>query len=226
LSDLEGMENDMLVKLRADLADSDLGRGTKLAHLDSDAAFLAEYHRLEADVLPTLSRELGVTAGREVVSFVAMDVATQVVLRVAEAVAVELGVSAGILGTGAASTVATLGVGLVVGIVIDALLGELLRAFGHDPEQEVSRQVVGQVERLADLLIDGDPAARGAHDRLLQTASDDWYAPVREAARQAAGRIEKSGRLGLRWELAEQHRLRARLRTQALRKLVSEGGMP
>ena len=225
LSDLEGMENDMLVQLRADLADGDLGRGKKPASLDSDAAFRAECRRLEADLQPTLCRELGVTAGREVASFVAMDVATQMVLRVSEAVAAELGISAGVLGTGAASTVETLGVGLVVGIVVDALLGRVMRAFGHDPEQEIRHQVVEQVEQLADLIIDGDPAAREAHDRLLQMASGDWYPPARDAARQAAERIEKGGRLGLRWELAEQDRLRARLRTEALRKLVSEGGM-
>ena len=59
----------------------------------------------------------------------------------------------------------------------------------------------------------------------MQMASGDWYPPARDAARQAAERIEKGGRLGLRWELAEQDRLRARLRTAALRKLVSEGGM-
>jgi hypothetical protein len=226
LSDLEGLENDMLVQIRADLADGDLGRGKRPASLDSDAAFRAECRRLEADLLPTLSRELGVTAGREVVSFVAMDVATQVVLRVAEAVAGELGISAGVLGTGAASTVETLGVGLVVGFVIDALIGKVMRAFGHDPEEEIRRQAVGLVERLADLIIDGDPAARQAHDRLLHMAADDWYPPARDAARLAAQSIEKGGRLGLGWELGEQDRLRSRLRTEALRKLFSEGGAP
>lgn len=128
--------------------------------------------------------------------------------------------------TGAASTVATLGVGLVVGLVIDALLGELMRAFGHDPEREISVQVAGQVRRLADLLIDGDPVARGAHERVLRMAKDDWYPPAREAGRQAAARIEQGGRLGLGWELAEQQRVRARLRSEALRKLIAEGGMP
>jgi hypothetical protein len=226
LSDLEGLENDMLVQIRADLADGDLGRGRRPASLDSDVAFRDECHRLEAILLPTLSRELGVTAGREVVSFVAMDVATQVVLRVAEAVAAELGVSAGILGTGAASTVETLGVGLVVGVVIDAMLGRIMRAFGHDPEEEIRRRAVDLVERLADLIIDGDPAGRQAHDRLLQMAADDWYPPARDAARLAAKSIEKGGRLGLGWELAEQDRLRSRLRTEALRKLFSEGGTP
>ena len=216
----------MLVKLRADLADSDLGRGKKTAVFNSDAAFLAECHRLEAELLPTLSRELGVTISREVASFVAMDVATQIVIRVAEALAVELGVSAGILGTGAASSVATLGVGLVVGIVIDAMLGDLMRAFGHDPEGEISAQVVSQLRRLESLLIDGDPAARDAHQRLLRMAADDWYSPARTSAGEAARRIEKAGRLGLAWELAEQHRLRSLLRTRALRRLVSEGGMP
>jgi hypothetical protein len=225
LSDLEGLENDMLVKLRADLADLEMGRGVKLAMLGSDAAFLAECHRLEAELRPTLSRELGVTVGREVASFVAMDVTTQIVIRVAEAVAVELGASAGVLSAGAASTVATLGVGLVVGVVIDALLGELMRAFGHDPEREISDQVAGQVRRLSDLLIDGDPAVRGSHARLLEMGNDDWYPPARAAGLQAALSIEKSGRLGLRGELTGQHRLRSKLRSEALRKLVSEGGL-
>ncbi len=226
LSDLEGMENDMLVRVRADLNDADLGRDKRPASLDSDAAFQAECRRLEADLVPVLSRELGVTAGREVVSFVAMDVATQVVLRVTEAVAAELGISTGILGTGAASTIETLGVGLVVGIVIDALVGELMRAFGHDPEGEIKGQTVNLVEHLADLMIDGDPTARQEHDTQMQIARDAWFASQRYAAFEEAGRIGKAGRLGLRWELAEQDRLRAILRTKARQKLLSEGSTP
>jgi hypothetical protein len=226
LSDLEGAENDMLVLIRADLADGDLGRGRKPASLDSDIAFRDECRRLEAALLPTLSRELGVTAGREAASFVAMDVATQVILRVTEAVAAELGISAGILGTGAASSVETLGVGLVVGVVVDALLGRLMRAFGHDPEKEVTRQAVSLVERLADLMIDGDPGVRQTHDSLVKTANESWYPPTRDAARHEAERIEKTGQLGLRWELAEQDRLRAHVRTAAIRKLLAEGRKP
>jgi hypothetical protein len=225
LSDLEALENDMLVQLRADLADLELGRGVSAAVLSSDATFLEECHRLEAELEPALSRELGVAIGREVASFVAMDVTTQVVIRVAEAVAVELGVSAGVLSAGAASTVATLGVGLVVGVVIDALLGELLRVFGHDPEREIGERAAGQVRRLSDLLIDGEAAARGSHERLLAMGNDDWYPPARAAGIQAALSIENSGRLGLRGELTGLHRLRSKLRTEALRKLVSEGGL-
>ena len=95
-----------------------------------------------------------------------------------EAVAAELGISAGIFGTGAASRVETLGVGLVV-VVVDALLGWLMRAFGHDPEKEVTRQAVNLVERLAELMIDGDPVVRQTHDSLVKTASESWF-PQRE----------------------------------------------
>lgn len=167
VSDLDAIENQMLVQLRADLADSELGRGGKLPVLSSDAAFREEYQRLAGSVTETLKRDAGMEVGRQVAGFVVMDAATPVVISIVEFVGAELGVEAGILGTGAASGVATLGVGLIVGIIADKLIAWVLKEAGYDPEAEIAAKVRESLDNVESLMIDGK-AQKGGLRRELQ----------------------------------------------------------
>jgi len=166
LSDLNGIENEVLVQLRADLADEALGRGVKPPCLVSDEAFGREYRRLAAELTPRLDRDLKVTAGREVASFVAMDVATQVVIRIARVAAAELGVEAAILGAGAASTLTTLGVGLVVGIIVDQVIAWVMKQAGYDPAGEIASKVRESLNTLKALLLEGAQGKSGLRREL------------------------------------------------------------
>lgn len=224
LSDLDGLENDLLIQLRADLADSDLGRGKLRSHLESDAAFRREYWRLSATLLPLLAKDLHFTASREVLALIVMDIGTQVTLEVGVGIAAELGLDVGILSSGVVSGVATLGIGLVVGLVVDAVLDWVLEQLGHDPKAEIARHVRASLKQLGNRLIDGEEVPQRVYSKLDQLARDDWDSAVRAACGQAMRHIEQSGRLGLRWELHRIQEIRGRLREEALRKLLSEGG--
>jgi len=161
LSDLDAIENQMLVRLRADLADSELGRGGKIPSLASDTAFQEEYLRLAGGITQTLERDAGMEVGRQVAGFVVMDVSTPIVIRIVEFVAAELGVEAGILGAGAASGTVTFGVGLIVGIVADQIISWVLKEAGYDPAAEIAGKIRGTLDRVEALLIDGTPEKDG-----------------------------------------------------------------
>ena len=223
MSDLDGQENELLVQLRADLADSDVGRGRLRPHLENDEAFRREYWRLSAAVLPLLVKDLHFTTSREVLALIAMDIGTQLTMKVGVSVAAELGLDVGILTTGFVGGAATLGVGLVVGLAVDALIDWGLKQLGHDPEAEIARHVRGSVKQLGDRLIDGEAPVHQVYGKLQKLARDDWDSSVRDASGRAAERIERGGRLGLRWQLQRIQEVRARLREEALRKLLLEG---
>ncbi len=212
MSDLDGLENELLVQLRADLADSDLGRGKLRTHLESDEAFRREYWRLSATLLPALVKDLHITASREVLALIAMDIGTQLTMQVGVGVAAELGLDASILTTGFVGGAATLGVGLVVSLVVDAVIDWVLKKLGHDPEAEIARHVRTAVKQLGNRLLDGEAPVHQVYGKLQQLSRDDWDSSVRNASGRAAERIERGGRLGLRWQLQRLQEVRARLR--------------
>ena len=74
-SELAGIENQALLAIRADLDDSDLAQRSLLPALQSDDAFREAVEGLMAKVLPVATRDVDVTAGRELASFVASDIA-------------------------------------------------------------------------------------------------------------------------------------------------------
>src|SRR5207249_2448031 len=98
LSELQGLENELLVAVRADLSDQDFSSLSLPPGLVSDEAFRQEYARVCKETLRTADRDLQVTAARELTSFVACDVSTAIVVRILSALAPRLGLSAGILG--------------------------------------------------------------------------------------------------------------------------------
>jgi hypothetical protein len=200
LTELKGLENAVITEVRVDLADSELFSGNMAPGLQSEEAFRHAYEQMAQKVMTVVARDLGVTVGREVVAWVASDIAAQVVTRVGVAIAARLGVSGGILGAGAASGWATFGVGLGVGLLVDMSLDWVLRQAGYDAARDVAAKVEEALDRLQEALIDGDTAANGT------------AAP--------------GGQLGLRGELLRLCECQARVRREALRKLVLEGGVP
>jgi hypothetical protein len=146
LSDLDALENEMLVRLRADLAD--IGGASVAADLRSDQAFRAQYRKLADQVVRGMTIDFGVQAGREIGFFVAADVATQAALQASRTVAAEMGVEAGVLGTGAASAVETLGVGLVVAVLLDGVIDAAFKAAGYDPAAKIAEQVRASLDTM------------------------------------------------------------------------------
>jgi hypothetical protein len=161
----EGLENELLVTLRQDLADSELPGGAPLLP-ESQEAFRREYDHMGQAVLPTLNRDLGATAGKGLANLVAGELGAAIALRVTTACATRLGVSAGILGSGAYSATVTLGAGLVAGLVIDRALDAFLRSRGYDPEGDIARSLDDTLDRLCALILDGDAGVPGLRREL------------------------------------------------------------
>ena len=217
VTDMQGLENDMLVRLRADLAEDELFRGDVPA-LKSDEAFKEAYRRMEEQVLPIVTEDLKVTIGREVGVFVGSEIAAQIL---GQGLATRLAVSGGILGAAANSGWVTFGVGLVAGVVIDYLLDWLLRWVGYDPAGGVATQVEQALDRMERQLIEGDPAAVGNFVRLRQQERDEPEEERRTQFRQQAEGIARSGALGMRLQWQGLQEMQSRLHLQAIRKLIA-----
>ena len=145
MDDVEGYEGELLVRLRADVANLSAGSDTIPKYLQADEEFRRKYQKLTGQVMAELHVDLGVTVGREAGMLVVTEVTTQA--------AIQMGVNAGVLGAGAASTVATLGVGLIVSIIIDYMLDEIFKAAGYDPAAKIEGVVPGSVDKLEAALL-------------------------------------------------------------------------
>jgi hypothetical protein len=196
--DLEGFESEMLVLLRADLADPDRPAEELSLHLRSNEGFKVEYRKLSERLIGETRSDLAVSVGREVVVLVAAEAGSRAALQAARAAATEMGAHAGILGAGASSTVATLGIGLVIGFIIDALLDELFKMAGYDAEAKIAEEVIESIDRLEASLV-RDPGV--------------W---------RHLG-ISKKG--ALRVELEKLHESRSKLRRDAVELMMKEGGL-
>jgi hypothetical protein len=222
LAELESIDDDLLVRLRADLADDELPR-LAIPALGSDQALRSHYHELSRQVAQDLRTDLAVVASRELFLWEATNVATDLTIQVGAAIAARLGISSTILAGGAASTWQTLGVGLVVGIVLDAVVNRIIKAAGYDAEEQVAERVAQTLSDLGRTITDGDPQARATLEKLKAMQGDDPDAEVRAACAEAIKSIEVGTQLyGLRRELTKISAARASLRKETLRRLIHE----
>jgi hypothetical protein len=152
LIDLDGVESEMLVRLRADLENFDHSGQGRPSYLQSDEAFRQEYRRLADQVSRTLKLDAGVTLGREVGLLVAAEIASQVALQAARTAAAEMGVKAGVLGTGVASSAATLGVGMIIAVILDYVLDAIFKGAGYDPAAKIAGQVRESLDKMETAL--------------------------------------------------------------------------
>jgi len=220
---LQSRENELLVHCRADISESDLAAVEAIPVAASNEKFSREFERLVHSVVSDVQVGLGVDVAQTVATLAAADIAVVVVRQVGTAAATQFGVDAGILGAGAGASWATFGVSLVAAIVADAILDRLIKAAGYDPAEKVTTKVHGSLERLQSLIVDGDAETREKYDALLNIAAGDPSPRLRKKAGAAIETIEKSGRLGLRRDLIRLNELRARLRAEALKRLVLQG---
>lgn len=223
LAELEGIEANLLVRLRADLSEDELPLQAVIPALRSDEALSRHYCELAGRLTRDLHTDLAFVAGRELVVWEATTVATELTMKAGAAVAARLGVSAGIIAVGAASTWTTLGVGLVVAIVVDAVINQIIKAAGYDAEERVAERVGQTLDDLGRTITEGDAEVRASLARLKAMQTDDPDAEVRAACQQAIARIEAGSQIyGLRAELSKIAAARASLRKEALRRLIHD----
>jgi hypothetical protein len=162
LAKAAGIENRLLVDIRADVADLP---AVNAALPPSEAAFRREYDRLAGEIAGQVAGEVGIDAGRLVGSEIVATIAANVMT----AVATRLGVSAGLLSAGASASWASFGLTVVAGIVVDLGIDWAGKQAGHDPQAEVAAKVRAALERVRGQVIDGDHGLRDELNTLDQT---------------------------------------------------------
>jgi hypothetical protein len=224
ISEVQGRENQLLVAIRADLEASELATPKYLPALGNEAQFRREYEAMLERVLPLLSKDMGITVTREIVSFVGSEIAATLLLEIGASLATELGISGGILGAGASSGAVTFGVGLVAGILVDMALDWIIRQAGYDPEGEIAVKVVASLDQLERTILDGDKKTRERYDTANWDSTWSWSSSDRESASAQAKAIEAGGGLGLEHQLRHINEIRSKLRNEALKGLILTGG--
>jgi hypothetical protein len=168
LAAVSDVENQMLVRMRADMADLPQ---EVLPAIASDDRLRSKFAQALAEVRGQVAKDLAGDVGRLVASEVAAQVAMQVAAGVLESAAARLGVSGGILAAGAETSWVTLGVGLAVGIVVDWIVGKLWDHYA-DPQGQIAESLVDNLDQLKDTILQGDgqhPGLRQALARLAQS---------------------------------------------------------
>ena len=225
VSEIQGRENQLLVAIRADLEGSELAGPNYLPALSSEGEFRREYDAMLQKVLPILTRDLGISVTREVVSFVGSEIAATLAMEIGVSLATELGISGGILGAGATSGAMTFGVGLVAGILVDMTLDWIIRQAGYDPEGEIAAKVVQSLDDLERVILEGDKKTNERYGNARFYSTWSWSSADRQAAWAEAQSIESSGGLGLTHQLNHINDVRSRLRDETLKSLILNGGV-
>lgn len=185
LNHVQAIENQLLVDIRADLADLPLDA---IPAGSSQEVFAKHFDRLVAEITPQVAGALGADVIREIGAWVGGELAARIAIRVLSSVATRLGVSAGILGAGASTSWATFGLSVLAAIVVDQAVGWIIN-WATDPVGKLEERVSQMLDEVCNLIVEGE----GEGDGTLR---------------------------GLRAELRVLDHARARVRSEALRKLV------
>jgi hypothetical protein len=223
VSEVQGRENQLLVAIRADLDGSELAAPKYLPALGSEAEFRREYDAMLQKVMPIVTKDLGISVTREVVSFVGAEIAATLVLELGTSLATELGISGGILGAGATSGAVTFGVGLVVGILVDMALDTVIRMAGYDPEGEIADKVIESLNHLQHLILEGEEKTQKRYANAKFYSTWSWSSADREASWAEAQAIDSGGGLGLSHQLNRINDARSCLRDETLKGLILKG---
>ena len=168
LTDLEAIDNEMLVDIRMDVAD--LPAGATLGAMP--VPDLKERYRTARD------RIAGITTADAAVD-VGRVAADMIVTAVVTMMAARLGTSAAVVGAGAASSWWTFGIGLVVGVIVDQIIAQVWD-WTYDPRGKLVALVKAKIDEVRKLVLDGDAGQPGLRAELRR------YADRRAIARREA----------------------------------------
>lgn len=162
VKDIEGIQNDLAVKLRQEIL------GVHLGQKDIPIAqeqFRSTIHQMVAAAQWDATKTVGNLAVSELVSFVAIQVF------------VRLGVSAGILTTAAANSWWSFGAAIVIGVAVDALWTWI-----DDPVGDIDREVRAAIDNTANK---GKRALSDELAKVLTEKTTLWKGATEEMLKEA-----------------------------------------
>jgi hypothetical protein len=160
LKHVESIEGEMLVSIRADVADFP---STYVISQIEVSKLRASYDEALSKAMEATASNLRTDIASELVSIITGGVLAQV--------AVRLGTSTAILGVGAASSWATLGVGFVVGLIVDQIISWVWDWYA-DPKGELAAELNGKLDEINRLIVDGSDDVQGLRERLRAFAEE------------------------------------------------------
>jgi hypothetical protein len=217
---LKAIENEFLVRVRADLADLP---AVALPAFSNEKTLQTKFSSIFETVVAEIDHNLSIDVGHGVISFAVGEVVALVVTKTLTAIATRMGISGAIIGTGAASSWATFGAGIVIGIAVDFLLDWMIGWF-HDPVGDLAKKVSTSLDEVSRSITTGDPDAWQVRNRVEILASSHPDPKLRKKAKAVLESIEKGGALGLKHALVNLAELKAKLRQESLRRLVYQKG--
>jgi hypothetical protein len=144
LADINSIESQMLVALRADLAG--IPGESPIAKLD-ESQLQAKFDEAIQNAIASASGQLKADVGTQLVSIIVGEVLTQVAIR--------LGASATILTTGAGSAWMTLGIGFVVGVIVDQVIAWVWDWWA-DPKGKLAGKIDVKLDEMCKLICEGE----------------------------------------------------------------------
>lgn len=176
VAEVQAIENELLVGVRADVADLPLGSMPAGATAE---IVREEYERLVQVIAPEVTGDLGMDAARELASLVGGDVAAGIAGSVLGTVATRLGVSSGVLAAGAGTSWATLGLSIVAAVIADQIIDFVIDQV-HDPAGKLAARVDEMLANVSRLIAEGDADRPGLRAQL--TAFDKARSAIRREA--------------------------------------------
>lgn len=155
---LAAIENQMLMRIRADLQDLP---PACLPAFANQTRLETAFQAAVAQTMEHVGKEVQADVGTLLVSVVTEEVLTGVAIR--------LGVSAGVLGAGVGSSWATLGVGVVVSLIVDQIISWVWD-WWTDPRGTLVDDLNAKLDQLHRLLVEGDEKTPGLRSGLEEFA--------------------------------------------------------
>lgn len=153
LADINSIENQMLVDLRADLAG--IPGEVPLAQLE-ESQLKVKFDEAIQNAIAAASGQLKADVSTQLVSIIVGEVLTQVAIR--------LGVSTALIG---GSAITTLGVGIVIGLIVDQIVAWVWNWWA-DPKGELAKKIDVKLDEMCKLICDGDSAGAQRVEGLRQ----------------------------------------------------------
>lgn len=161
---VQAVENQLLVDIRADLADFPLG---VIPETETASVFSKHFEQLIIEITPDVEKSLGFDVTRELASWVGGELATRIAVRLLTAVATRLGVSAGIMSAGASASWATFGISVLAAIVIDHTVGWIMDKV-TDPVGQLEARIEEMLDETTKLVVEGEGQTNGLREELMR----------------------------------------------------------
>ncbi|MCS7239177.1 MAG: hypothetical protein NZ899_13050 [Thermoguttaceae bacterium] len=161
VADLQSIENEMLVRIQADLEDQSRVplAGIRLPDLQARVVEIADV------VVGQMSQIVITKIAGTVGSFVAGEVAAMVINRLA--------IRAGLFGAAGASSWFTFGIGLLAGFAMDAIISKFIQ---DEVRRELYAMIAPRLDEMCAEVVNGANGSPGIRERLTQIARDHFNA--------------------------------------------------